>query len=679
MLSQAVRFSCAVVVARPGDQQVEGGGQVAQLSALLLVVVAVVHLQAGQPGRGQSLDHRVGDHPAACSCPRVRQHRHPAGGPHQAHHLDRRGRAVGHVVGPAGVEDLGEGGRAGAHVPALHESIGDVRPAHRAARLDPVGHLGPAELVVGGHELDHPARPAHPRLTCPGHGRGQRRGLGVVQVGEQVHADAAGRGRQLRTPHQRHPGVDDGVRGRPPTVPGVVVGEGHDVEPGVPCRGHELGGVLGTVGQVRVRMEIDSEAGGHDAQRTVWRDRVDPTEACGPCDDAHMTDPDRTADQPLSERGSNRSQRPSSPAFRAFIASSWAERGDTLPPESPAAPYAAARRERLSALFPGERLVIPAGTLVTRSNDTDYRFRPHSAFAHLTGLGTDQEPDSVLVLHPQVGTDGEPAGHEPVLYFRPRAGKDTEEFYADSRYGELWVGERPSLAEISAQTGLRAEHIEAFADEIAKDAGAGGVQVRVVTGADAAVEAQVETARAGQEQAAEADAALVEALSELRLTKDEYEVEQMREAVAATVKGFEDIVRSLPRAVAHPRGERVIEGVFGARAREEGNAVGYDTIAAAGNHANTLHWIRNDGQVRPGELVLVDAGVEMDSLYTADITRTLPVDGTFTDIQRTIYTAVLDAADAAFAAARPGLKFRDVHAAAMDVLAARLEIGRAHV
>src|SRR5690625_3974047 len=62
----------------------------------------------------------------------------------------------------------------------------------------------------------------------------------------------------------------------------------------------------------------------------------------------------------------------------------------------------------------------------------------------------------------------------------------------------------------------------------------------------------------------------------------------------------------------------------------------------------------------------------MDSLYTADITRTLPVDGTFTDIQRTIYTAVLDAADAAFAAARPGLKFRDVHAAAMDVLAARL-------
>src|SRR5690554_6762970 len=226
-------------------------------------------------------------------------------------------------------------------------------------------------------------------------------------------------------------------------------------------------------------MEIDSEAGGHDAQRTVWRDRVDPTEASGPCDDAHMTDPDRTADQPLSERGSNRSQRPSSPAFRAFIASSWAERGDTLPPESPAAPYAAARRERLSALFPGERLVIPAGTLVTRSNDTDYRFRPHSAFAHLTGLGTDQEPDAVLVLHPD--DDG---GHRAVLYLRPLASRDTEEFYADARYGEFWVGARPTLEEIAVITGIETADVAELRDALAKDVGENRVQVRVVPGVD---------------------------------------------------------------------------------------------------------------------------------------------------------------------------------------------------
>ncbi len=388
------------------------------------------------------------------------------------------------------------------------------------------------------------------------------------------------------------------------------------------------------------------------------------------CDDEHMKDTDRSESQPLSERGSNRSQRPTSAAFRRFIASGWAEREEVLPEESPAAPYAAARRARVGAQFPGERLVVPAGTLVTRSNDTDYRFRPHSAFAHLTGLGTDQEPDAVLVLHP---VEGGEQTHEAVLYFRPRAGKDSEEFYADSRYGELWVGERPSLEEVAALTGIRTAHIDSLADELAKDAGAGGVQVRVVPGVDASVEAQVNSARRGQSETAAADTKLAEALSELRLRKDDYEVAEMRKAIAATIKGFEDIVRALPRAVEHPRGERVIEGVFGARAREEGNATGYDTIAASGNHANTLHWIRNDGPVRPGDLVLVDAGVEVDSLYTADVTRTLPVDGVFTPAQRKVYDAVLEAADAAFArASQPGVRFRDLHAAAMEVLAHRL-------
>jgi Xaa-Pro aminopeptidase len=116
----------------------------------------------------------------------------------------------------------------------------------------------------------------------------------------------------------------------------------------------------------------------------------------------------------------------------------------------------------------------------------------------------------------------------------------------------------------------------------------------------------------------------------------------------------------------------VVETVFGSTARREGNGTGYDTIAAAGAHACTLHWIRNDGQVREGELILVDAGVEMDSLYTADVTRTLPVSGTFTDDQRRVYEAVLEAADAAFAVARPGSRFRDLHDAAMDVIARRL-------
>jgi Xaa-Pro aminopeptidase len=98
---------------------------------------------------------------------------------------------------------------------------------------------------------------------------------------------------------------------------------------------------------------------------------------------------------------------------------------------------------------------------------------------------------------------------------------------------------------------------------------------------------------------------------------------------------------------------------------------GYDTIAASGPHACYLHWTRNDGTLVPGDLILVDAGVEADSLYTADITRTLPVSGTFTEVQRRVYETVREAADAAFAAARIGVRFRDVHGAAMKVIAER--------
>jgi Xaa-Pro aminopeptidase len=365
-------------------------------------------------------------------------------------------------------------------------------------------------------------------------------------------------------------------------------------------------------------------------------------------------------------------QRPSSPAFRAFIASGWGERPTGLPPRLASADHAAARRAQLSAALPGERLVVPAGVLRTRSNDTDHRFRPHSAFAHLTGLGTDREPDAVLVLEPRDD------GHAAVLYFRPRAERDSKEFYADPRYGELWVGVRASLEEVAAETGLDCRHVDELADAVTKDVGdgEGAVRVRVVRGADARVEELVDAARGSAgvaaDDAAASDTELTRVLSEMRLVKHEWEIGQMRLAVEATARGFADIVRALPEAVASARGERVVETAFESRARREGNGVGYDTIAAAGPHACTLHWIRNDGDVSEGDLVLVDAGVEVDSLYTADITRTLPVSGTFTEPQLRVYQAVLDAADAAFAVTRPGVRFRDVHAAAMEVIAARL-------
>ena len=98
----------------------------------------------------------------------------------------------------------------------------------------------------------------------------------------------------------------------------------------------------------------------------------------------------------------------------------------------------------------------------------------------------------------------------------------------------------------------------------------------------------------------------------------------MRLAVGHHHRGVREIVRALPDAIAHRRGERVIEGTFIGHARVEGNASATTGSPRPATHATTLHWTDNDGQVREGELVLVDAGVEVDSLYTADITRTLP-------------------------------------------------------
>lgn len=341
------------------------------------------------------------------------------------------------------------------------------------------------------------------------------------------------------------------------------------------------------------------------------------------------------SDETTSEepRGtSNRSTTPASTQFQDFIGSNWADRVDALPSPRESARFAAERRARVSAAFPGKRIVIPAGSLKQRSNDTDYPFRAHSAFSHLTGWGSDSEPDAVLVLDP---TD---AGHDATLYFRERADRTSNEFYANPAIGEFWIGARPSLAQVSADLTLATDHLQAFES----------------TDADVTVEQ---------------DDALTAFVSELRLVKDDYEIAQLRLAVDATARGFDDVIADFPRITAHERGERAVEGVFYTRARLDGNAVGYDTIAASGPHACILHWTRNDGPVVPGDLMLLDAGVEVDSLYTADITRTLPANGRFTDVQRAVYEAVREAADAAFAIVRPGIIFRDVHAAAMTVIA----------
>ena len=360
--------------------------------------------------------------------------------------------------------------------------------------------------------------------------------------------------------------------------------------------------------------------------------------------------------------------------FREFVKSGWAPRPESRPERAEVAEYAARRRAAVSAAYPGERLVIPAGGLKVRSNDTDYVFRPHSAFAHLTGLGADREPDAVLVLEPRFDDDGEPAGHEAVLYFKPLADRDSDEFFDNARYGEFWVGARPTVDDIEAELGICGRDISELGDAVVKDAG--HIGIRLVRDADKTLTDQLDTSRVEHGQAeetmAEQDADLAHRLSHLRMIKDEWEIEQMRDAVEATKVGFDAVIADLPRALEQGRGERWVEGVFGLHARHQGNGVGYDSICAAGDHANTLHWIKNTGDIDEGDLILLDAGVEVDSLYTADITRTLPASGTFSDAQREVYDAVFAAQQAGLAAVKPGNAFSDVHAAAIRVIAEHL-------
>jgi len=372
---------------------------------------------------------------------------------------------------------------------------------------------------------------------------------------------------------------------------------------------------------------------------------------------------DNTTDAPRAT--SNRSTTPLSSAFKDYISSNWAERADEVPAPREQAPFAAARRARISALHPGARLIIPAGAAKVRSNDTDYPFRAHSAFAHLTGWGADAVADSVLVLEPTAD------GHDATLYFREAAGRDSDEFYANSDIGEFWTGARPSLAHVAADLGLATANLAGF-DAVLESVGPDTLLLRE---ADRDITDQVDGRRLLAADAenldTDRDAGLARDLSELRLVKDSYEIAQMRLAVDATKQGFDDVIADLPQIIAHSRGERLVEGTFNRRARADGNTVGYDTIAASGPHACILHWTRNDGAVTPGDVILLDAGIELESYYTADITRTLPIGGTFTEVQRRVYEAVREAADAAFAIVRPGILFREIHAEAMKVIAAR--------
>ena len=307
------------------------------------------------------------------------------------------------------------------------------------------------------------------------------------------------------------------------------------------------------------------------------------------------------------------------PAFNAYMGEGWGTL-DRTPPVVPGAAEAAAdHRARLAAALPGRTVVLSAGQAPVRSNDTTYDFRPDSDFYWVTGCAIE---DAVVVLR---------AG-DATLYMPPPAYPGEQAFWLDARYGELWVGAAPGLDDWARALGIDVRPLSELREDVTADEEAGRT------------------------------------LAELRMYKDAWEVAQLRRAVGRTVEGFAAVVREIPAAIEGP-GERWLQGTFDRYARAYGNGPGYASIVGRGRHAPTLHWVRCDGPVVPDELILLDMGVEVDSHYTADVTRTFPASGRFSAAQRQVHDLVEKAHRAGLAAVGPGRRFTDFHHAAMEVIA----------
>ena len=309
------------------------------------------------------------------------------------------------------------------------------------------------------------------------------------------------------------------------------------------------------------------------------------------------------------------------------------------------------RRERALVALGNSVLVLPAAPVALMSRDTQRRYRADSEIFYLTGV---VEPGALAVLRPG-GDNG-----DFVLFVRPR---DEE--------AERWSGARagPEGAReiFGADQVYEIGEIEERLPQLL--AGAEGVYCRL--GVDSPVERSVvdalATARSRGARKGLGPRSVVdpgEILDPMRLVKDLEELDRMRRAASITVEAFHDLGSALRPGV----GEWELEAVLDSGFRRRG-AWGptYPTIVGSGPNACVLHYVSNDRRVDEEDLVLVDGGAELD-LYAADITRTLPASGRFSDTQRAIYEVVLRANRRAVAAVRPGNTVAHVHREARDEL-----------
>lgn len=316
-------------------------------------------------------------------------------------------------------------------------------------------------------------------------------------------------------------------------------------------------------------------------------------------------------------------------------------------------PMHAKRRQRLlDSLGPG-LLILPTASHQLRNGDVHYDFRPGSDFHYLTGFG---EPDALLCAW-RTGR----GSHETALFVPPK-----------DKTREIWDGPRLGVKAAVRTLGVDRAYPS---DELWKHLPGlveGHDTVFHTLGRDPAFDQRLmrvfgRLAEAGRRRNVPAHPSITDPqpqLARLRQIKDRAEIASMAAAAEVSIAGH-----MAAMAAARPgMGEHEVQAVMEAEFRARGSRrTGYESIVASGPNACVLHYIQNDRKMRRGELLLIDAGAEVDG-YTADITRTFPVSGSFSAPQRAIYEAVLRAEKAGIRAVKPGAAWNAPHKACVRVL-----------
>ncbi len=309
------------------------------------------------------------------------------------------------------------------------------------------------------------------------------------------------------------------------------------------------------------------------------------------------------------------------------------------------------RREKLLQQMGSGVAIVPTAAEKFRNSDATYPYRADSYFHYLTGF---PEPEAVLIMI---------AGQTPKSILLCRDKNAEREIWDGFRYGSQGAAEAFGFDEAYSIDTLTDKLAELFANQSA---------LWYSVGFDAEWDARITVAlnavRSQTRAGKHAPATIRDVrtlINEMRLVKDASEIDTMRRAATITAGAHR-------RAMATTRPgafEYEIEAELLHEFRRHGSQYpAYTSIVAAGANACVLHYIENDKRIADGDLILIDAGCELDG-YASDVTRTFPANGRFSGPQADVYNLVLAAQDAAVALIKPGAGFNDPHDAAVRVLA----------